>query len=143
MNATNESPSTTPRGPRLSTEDKRQRNSYLREFIPAIVTFWILLAVVEITVDPTSPDARLWVLLPVLPMIGVAVALFRAVQRADEYGRVVMLECMALGFGAAMIASMSLGFLGGVGVAWPFGGWLVFGAGMVTWGTALILRGLR
>ncbi len=36
--------------------------------------------------------ARLWVLLPVLPMIGVAVALYRAVQRADEYGRIVMLE---------------------------------------------------
>jgi hypothetical protein len=77
---------------------------------------------VEIAVDEDTSGARLWVLLPVLPMIGVAVALYRAVQRADEYGRIVMLECMALGFGAAMITAMAIGFLGGVGVAWTFGG---------------------
>ncbi|MGI9615708.1 MAG: hypothetical protein ACR2QO_22540 [Acidimicrobiales bacterium] len=130
------------RGPRLSAEDKRQRNSYLREFLPAIVTFWILLAIVQNTVDQNTPGARLWVLVPVLPMIGVAFALYRATQRADEYGRIVMLECMALGFGVSMIAAMALGFLGMIGVAWTFGGWLVFGAGMTTWGLALIVRNL-
>ncbi|MCO5319388.1 MAG: hypothetical protein M9942_13240 [Microthrixaceae bacterium] len=130
-------------GPRLSAEDKRQRDSYLREFIPAIVTFWILLAVVEVAVDADTSGAWLWVLLPVLPMIGVAVALYRAVQRADEYGRIVMLECMALGFGVAMIAAMGLGFLAGIGAAPTFGGWLVFGAGMLTWTLALLVRGIR
>lgn len=132
----------TGRGPRLSAEDKRQRNSYLREFIPTIVIFWILLAIVLNTVDATTPNARLWILLPMLPMIGVAVALYRATQRADEYGRIVMLECMALGFGVSMIVSMALAFLGIIGVAWTFGGWLVFGAGTTTWGLALIIRGL-
>ncbi len=131
------------RGPRLSAEDKRQRNSYLREFIPAIVTFGIVLAVVETTVDAGTPGARLWVLLPVVPMIGVAIALYRAVQRSDEYGRVVMLECMAIGFGVSMIVAMSLGFLGGIGVAWTYGGWLVFGAGMTAWSGTLLLRGMR
>lgn len=129
-------------GPRLSAEDKRQRDSYLREFLPAIVTFWILLAIVQNAVDETTSGARLWVLLPVLPMIGVAIALYRATQRADEYGRIVMLECMALGFGVSMIAAMALGFLGMIGVAWTFGGWLVFGAGMTTWGLALFVRNL-
>ena len=136
-------PESASRGPRLSAEDKRQRDSYLREFIPAIVLFGILLAVVEVTVDANTPGAWLWVLLPVLPMIGVAAALYRAVQRADEYGRIVMLECMALGFGAAMITAMGLGFLGGIGVAWTFGGWLVFGAGMATWSVTLLVRGIR
>jgi hypothetical protein len=131
------------RGPRLSAADKQQRNSYLREFIPAIVTFWIALAIVSVTVDANTSGARLWVLVPVIPMIGVAFALYRAVQRADEYGRIVMLECMALGFGAAMIASMALGFLGGIGVAWTFGGWLVFGVGMTAWSGTLLLRGIR
>ena len=115
----------------MSAEDKRQRDSYLREFIPAIVTFHIVLAIVLTTVDEQTSGARLWVLLPVLPMIGVAVALFRAVQRADEYGRIVMLEGMALGF------------LGMIGVAWTFGGWLVFGAGMTTWSGALIVKGMH
>lgn len=132
----------TGREPRLSAEDKRQRDSYLREFLPAIVTFWILLAIVQNTVDETTSGARLLVLLPVLPMIGVAIALYRATQRADEYGRIVMLECMALGFGVSMIAAMALGFLGTIGVAWTFGGWLVFGAGMTTWGLALIIQNL-
>lgn len=131
------------RGPRLSAEDKHQRNSYLREFIPAIATFGIVLAVVETTVDETTSGARLWVLLPVLPLIGVAVALYRATQRADEYGRIVMLECMALGFGVSMIVALGLGFLGGIGVAWTFGGWLVFGAGMTAWSMTLLIRGLR
>lgn len=131
------------RGPRLSAEDKRQRNSYLREFIPAIVTFGIVLAIVETTVDANTSGARLWVLLPVVPMIGVAVALYRAVQRADEYGRIVMLECMALGFGVSMIVAMGLGFLGGIGVAWTYGGWLVFGAGMTAWSGTLLIRGMR
>ncbi|MEQ8839541.1 MAG: hypothetical protein RIB98_01055 [Acidimicrobiales bacterium] len=130
------------RGHRLSAEDKRQRDSYLREFIPAIAVFGILLAVVSNTVDENTSGARLWILLPVVPMIGVAVALFRAVQRADEYGRIVMLECMALGFGVAMIAAFALGFLGMVGVAWTFSGWVVFGVGMTTWSVALIARGI-
>ena len=131
------------RGPRLSAADKRQRDSYLREFIPAIALFAILQVLVELNVDASTPGARLWVLLPVLPMIGIAVALYRAVQRADEYGRIVMLECMALGFGTSMITAMALGFLGGVGVAWTFAGWMIFGVGMTTWGVTLIVRGIR
>jgi hypothetical protein len=130
-------------GPRLSAADKHQRNSYLREFLPAIVTFWILLAIVQNTVDASTSGAHLWVLLPVLPMIGVAVALYRATQRADEYGRIVMLESMALGFGVSMIVAMAVGFLGMIGVAWTFAGWLIFGAGMTAWSMMLLLRNLR
>ncbi len=74
-------------------------------------------------------------------MIGVAAALYRAVQRADEYGRIVMLECMALGFDTSMITAMVLEFLGGV--AWTFAGWLVFGVGMTTWSVVLLVRGIR
>lgn len=127
----------------MSAADKDQRNSYLKEFIPAIVTYGILLAIVETQVDANTTGARIWVLLPVIPMIGVAVALYRAVQRADEYGRMVMLECMALGFGVSMIVAMGLGFLGGIGVAPTYGAWIVFGAGMIAWTGTLLVRGLR
>ena len=144
MSETSNTPATdtVDRGPRMSAADKQMRNSYLREFIPAIACFGILQAIVEITVDANTSGARLWVLLPVIPMIGIAVALYRAVQRADEYGRIVMLECMALGFGVAMVVAMSLGFLAGVGATWTFSGWLVFGAGMTAWTGALLIRGL-
>lgn len=130
------------RGPRLSAADKHMRNSYLREFLPALACFGVLQAIVEITVDETTSGASLWVLFPVLPLVGIAVALFRAVQRADEYGRIVMLECMAIGFGVAMIVAVGLGFLGGIGQHWSFGGWLVFGSGMTAWSGTLLVRGL-
>ena len=57
------------RGPRLSAEDKRQRDSYLREFLPAIATFGIVLTVVLNTVDENTSGARLWVVTPVVPML--------------------------------------------------------------------------
>lgn len=145
MVETNDSATTSSstRGPRLSAEDKRQRDSYLREFLPAIATFGVVLAIVLNTVDENTSGAQLWALLPVVPMVGVAVALCRAVQRADEYGRIVMLECMALGFGVSMIVAMALGFLTTIGEVPTFGGWLVFGAGMTTWSGTLIIRGMR
>ncbi|MDY7102940.1 MAG: hypothetical protein S0880_17300 [Actinomycetota bacterium] len=135
--------SSSSRGPRLSAEDKRQRDSYLREFVPAIATFGVVLAIVLNTVDASTPGAQLWSLLPVVPMVGVAVALYRAVQRADEYGRIVMLECMALGFGVSMIVAMALGFSAMTAEVPTFGAWLVFGAGMTTWSGTLLVRGLR
>lgn len=119
------------------------RNSYLGEFIAAIAVFSIPQAAVETTVDLDTSGARLWVLLLVFPMIGVPVALYRAVQRPDKYGRMIMLGCMTLGFGVAMTTAMALGFLGGTGVAWTFGGWLVLGTGMSTWGTTMLVRAIR
>lgn len=127
----------------MSAADKHQRNSYLKEFIPAILSYGILLAIVQTTVDANTSGAHFWVLLPVLPMIGVAVALYRAVQRADEYGRMVMLECMAIGFGVSMIVAMAFGYLGGIGVTPTFGAWIVFGAGMIAWTGSLLVHGMR
>jgi hypothetical protein len=56
--------------------------------------------------------------------------------------RIVMLECMALGFGVAMVVAMGLAFLGTVGVACTSGGWLVFGAGTTTWSLTVLVRGI-
>lgn len=128
-------------GPKLSAADRRQRNKYLREFVPAITAYAIILAVVVSTVDEATPGAEIWILLPLIPLIGAAVAIYRSVRRADEYSRLLQMEAMALGFGAAMIASLILGFVGIVGVALTFGGWLVFAAGMLTWALSLAFRG--
>ena len=126
--------------PKLSATDRRQRNTYLREFVPAITAYAIVLAAVLVAVDEDTPGAAIWILLPVLPLIGVAVAVYRSVKRADEYSRLLQLEAMALGFGATTIASLILGFLGIVGAAPDYGGWLIFSAGMLTWALSLGLR---
>ena len=125
---------------KLSASDRRQRSQYLREFLPAMIAYSVLIAIVSGTVDEDTPAAEAWILLPLLPLIAVALAVYRSVQRADEYARLLQLEAMALAFGASMIAALALGLLGIVGVALSYGGWLVFAAGMATWGLAAGLK---
>jgi len=128
------------REPKLSAADKRQRNHYLREFIPAMLAYVVVLLVVLPLVDDVTTAARFWVLLPLVPLVAVAVAIYRSVQRADEYGRLIQLESMALGFGAMILTSLTFGFLGIVGVALAFSGFLIFAAGMLTWALSIAFR---
>jgi hypothetical protein len=127
--------------PKLSERDKREAKRYLREFLPPMVTYGLVLAAVMIFVDQDSPSAKFWILLPVLPMIGVAVAVYRSLQRADEYARLLQVESMALGFGAACLGCLVFGFLGVAGVALTWSPWVIFGAAMATWGISLGVRG--
>lgn len=129
--------------PKLSAADRRERTQYLKEFGPAIGGYVVVLIAVLTLVDEDADGARVWYLLPVVPMVFAGLAVYRSVQRSDEYGRLVQLEAMALGFAAAMLAAVTIGFLGVTGVAWTFAGWLVFGAGMFTWALAVGLRGAR
>lgn len=128
---------------KYSTTDIRHRNIYLREFLPAMVGYGIVLAVVLSVVDENTSGARVWILLPVVPLALVAVAVYRSVQRADEYSRLLQLESMALGFGASILTALVFGFLGVVGVALTWSGWIVFAAGMLTWGLSLAYQGAR
>lgn len=143
MRKTSDTATSVAKEPKLSETDKRQRNQYLKEFGPAIASYVVVLIVVLSLVEQDTPGAKFWLLLPVVPVLGVALAIYRSLQRADEYIRLIQLEAMALGFGAAVLASVILGFLGVAGVALSYGGWLVFAAAMSTWGLALGLRGLR
>lgn len=127
--------------PKLSAADKRQRSKYLREFVPAMTAYAVALAVAIGVVDEDTAAAEIWILLPVLPLVGVGIAIYRSVQRADEYSRLLQLEAMGLAFGVAMITALVLGFLGIVGVALTYGGWIVFAAGMVTWAVMAAFRG--
>ncbi len=129
--------------PPYSEGDIRQRNRYLREFLPAMTAYGLVLALVLSQVDESSTWAPFWYVLPVVPMIGVAVAVYRSVRRSDEYARLLQLESMALGFGAAIIASLVFGFLGVVEVGLGWGPWVIFGVAMATWGISLGLRGGR
>lgn len=127
--------------PKLSEGDKRERNRYLKEFIPPMATYGVVLALVLTFVDENSPSAKFWVLLPVLPMLGVGVAIFRSLQRADEYARQLQVESMAIGFGAACLGCLIFGFLGVAGVALTWSPWVIFGVAMAAWGVSLGIRG--
>ncbi|MEM9890287.1 MAG: hypothetical protein AAF962_05445 [Actinomycetota bacterium] len=123
--------------PKYSQGDIRQRNKYFREFLPGMVAYSIILVLVLSRVDEESASAPFLYLLPVLPMVWVAIAVYRSIRRADEYGRLLQYESMALAFGVMIITSLVFGFLGMVvdGIGWA--PWVIFALGMTTWGVTL------
>lgn len=127
--------------PKFSQGDIQQRNKYLREFLPGMVAYAVLLVLVLSQVDEESSWAPVLFLLPVLPMIWVAIAVYRSIRRSDEYARLLQYESMALAFGVMVITSLAFGFVGIVvdNIGWA--SWVVFSLGMATWGITLGLRG--
>lgn len=121
-----------------SRGDRARARAYHLDFWPGIVGYVAVLAAVTIfgDLDGTSPWRFVWALLPVLPALWVIRAVVRHVQRIDDYQRGLLLRGLAVGFAAAMIASITIGFLGVAGLDVPMTGWIVYGVGMVTWGVA-------
>lgn len=101
--------------------------------------YGITLSAVLALVDEESTWAPALFLLPVLPTIWMAFAVYRSLRRADEYDRLVQYKAMSLAFGVAMIASVAFGFVGIVvdGIGW--GPWIIFSLAMGTWGISVFL----
>lgn len=112
--------------------------AYHLDFWPGIVGYVVVLGAVTVLgdLDGTSPWRFLWALLPVLPALWVIRAVVRHVRRIDDYQRGLLLSGLAVGFAAAMIASVTVGFLDVAGLDVPLAGWIVYGVGMVAWGVA-------
>jgi len=83
--------------------------------------------------ESSSPWRIAWALLPMIPMLWVLIALLRHIRRIDDYQRFLLLQGLGVGFGAAMIASVTLGFLSIAGLAVPMMGWIIFSVGMLGW----------
>ncbi|MDW3216988.1 MAG: hypothetical protein R8F63_00135 [Acidimicrobiales bacterium] len=118
-----------------SATDIRNRIEYRRDMVPAIAGYGALLAVALAVVGDEVDSVFEWALMlsPLLPAMWGVRAVVRQLRRVDEYQRTLQLEAMAAGFAAAMIAALTLGFLGVAGVASRSTGWIVYGAGMATW----------
>lgn len=101
-----------------------------------MIAYAVILSVVVSTVDGDARFAWAWMLLPMLPLLWVMRAVARDVMRADEYSRLVQLQAMAVGFGVAMAASLTMLFLGAGGISTRLAGVVPFGAGMSAWGAA-------
>ena len=118
---------------------------YTSEFLPALVGYGIVLAIIVATVD--FDTAGWWrypvALLPLVPAGWGAVAIARNLGRVDELQRSIHLSGMALGFGAAMVGALTLGFLALAGFeGGRVGPWLIYSVGMFGWlvGSALASR---
>lgn len=75
----------------------------------------------------------LWALLPVLPVGWALWAVVRHLRRVDELQQLLLLLRLGVGFAAAMLASITVGFLGIAGLDMRFAGWIVYGVGMLAW----------
>ncbi len=117
-----------------STGDRARTRAYLREFVPGMVAYVVLLtaAVSWGHLDGQSPARFAWALLPVLPALWVVRAVVRHVGRLDDYQRLLLLQSLAVGFALAMVAALTVGFLGLAGLSLP-AGWVVYVVGMLGW----------
>ncbi len=122
--------------------ERRQRDAYLRDFLPAVVGYAVVLAVSLSLVGDDVDSVGEWILVmfPVVPALWGVRAVVRALRLMDEFQRMIQLEAMAAGFAMAMAASITLGFVGVAGTATVGAGWIVYSVGMLTWALAVVFR---
>jgi hypothetical protein len=124
--------------PGRSRGDRTRALAYLRDFLPGILGYGLVLSAVIAWggLDGDSPWRFLWAVLPVLPMLWAVRAGVRHLGRVDEYARLVLLRGLAAGFVVAMLAALTVGFLELAGLRLGHGGagWVVYSAGMAGWG---------
>ena len=128
-----------------SLGDRTRMRAYNREFLFGMVAYFVILVPVMIWggLDGDSPWRYLWALLPVLPMLWIVVALWRHIQRLDDYQRLLLLRGFAVGFALSMIAALTLGMLAIAGLELMGAGWIVYSVGMAGWCVAAIVSARR
>ena len=117
------------------TTERNRSRAYLIEFGSGMLAYLVFLGATLLwgQLDGDSPRRLLWALLPVLPALWIVVAIVRHLRRIDEYQRYLLLQGLGAGFGIAMVASVTLGFLSIAGLTVPMMGWIIFGLGMLGW----------
>lgn len=118
-----------------SAGDRVRTRAYYRDFLPGVIGYAVVLgaALVWGDLDGTSSWRYLWAVLPVVPALWMLRAVLRHVRRIDDYQRLLLLQGLGVGFAIAMIAALTLGFLGIAGLSMRGAGWVVYSAGMLGW----------
>ena len=119
---------------RASIDSARCR-AYHRDFWPGIVGYCVVLWALVLWGGMSGPNRSRYALalLPILPLLLVVRAVVRHLHRMDEYQRLLLLEGWGIGFAVAMLASITLGLLGSVGLPMRGAGWVIYAAGMLGW----------
>ncbi len=128
---------------RKSASDQARERAALRDAVPAFVTLLVLqgsLILVNPAGEPTG-WYLLWSLSPLVPALWLMWTQLRGLRRADEYQRVVQLEAMAIGFGAALLLSFTGGLLDAAGIGDPAQSLQVtFIGAVLVWVSALAIK---
>ncbi len=128
-----------------SRGDRARAWAYVREFVPAMIAYCLVLVLVLVfgDLDGSSSWRFVWAVLPVLPTIWVAVAVIRHLRRLDDYQQRLTLQALGVGFAVAMVAAITMGLLAAAGLQSQITAWIIFGAGMFGWGITGIVVGRR
>lgn len=120
---------------RASSGDRARTRAYLRDFLPGMVGYVVVLPLVIRFggLDGTADSRWGWALLPLLPLAWVAFAVLRHLRRIDEYQQRQMMQALSIGFVVAMLTALTIGLLAVAGLDLPAAGWIVFAAGMSAW----------
>ena len=104
---------------------------FLVEFI-AILLLYVACVVISSASVRAMPDGAAKIalaLLPVIPMIAIAVSIIRRLNSMDELGRKIQLEALAVAFVCTALTTFSYGFLETAGLprlsafmVWPIMG---------------------
>ena len=118
-----------------SAGDQAISRTYLREFGSGMILYLAFLGAMLLwgDLDGDSPWRFAWALLPVVPALWIAVAVFRHIRRIDDYQRQLALQGLGAGFALSMVASVTLGFLATAGLPIPGMAWIIYGIGMLGW----------
>jgi hypothetical protein len=125
--------------------ERQQRIAYLRDFVPSVIGYAVVLAIGLSFVGDEVDSTGEWILviLPVIPALWGVRAVMRNLRGVDEYQRLVQLEAMAVGFGVSMVVAITVGFVGVAGTATVAAGWIVYSAGMLAWAIVVQVRSRR
>lgn len=131
--------------PSASRGDRARTRAYHREFWPSMIAYAVVLTAVLLWghLDGHSRWRFVWAVLPVVPTLWTVRAVLHHVHRIDDYQRLLLLQGLGVGFAVAMIASLTVGFLGVAGLTLPAAGWIIYGAGMLAWAGAGVLTRKR
>lgn len=115
----------------------------LRDLAPGLAALLLTQGTLVVRDPGTPPDAWrvLWALSPLLAVLWLVRAQWRSLRRADEYQRLVQLEAMAVGFGAAVTAALTGGLLDAAHLGNARQSLqIAFLAGILAWIVALAVR---
>lgn len=95
--------------------DRAARRAIALEGVPVVVIGMAALALGSRPAT-TGGGRALWLTVSILFVLAVALVLYRAFRRGDEYQRKIQLESMAVAFGAVLVALQVAGFLDAAGI---------------------------
>lgn len=118
--------------PKFSNHEKKQIKKYNVEILGALAVYGVVLVIAMMYGKPMTPGAARTALL-LSPMVGFALmiwAIWRMLQRVDEYVRMKLLESIALAAAVTVGVTFTYGFMeiAGYPLLSMFSVWPLFGS---------------